>query len=133
MATSAGHVSGKSLIACEAATWLNEHFLATLSEVKQNADRYLTNGVNHIVYHGTPYSPASEPWPGWLFTPRCISRPPTRGGGDLKAAMTILRVASRSCKRACQPMISWFISRFTTAGRKKGKAGWYILGRLKSR
>ena len=24
-------------------------------------------GVNHIVYHGTAYSPASDPWPGWQF------------------------------------------------------------------
>ncbi len=67
MATSAGHVSGKPLIACEAATWLNEHFLSNLSDVKQNADRYLANGVNHIVYHGTPYSPIEEKWPGWMF------------------------------------------------------------------
>jgi hypothetical protein len=85
MATSAGHVSGKSLIACEAATWLNEHFLATLSEVKQNADRYLTNGVNHIVYHGTPYSPASEPWPGWLFYAAVHFAPTNPWWGDLKA------------------------------------------------
>nr|WP_321357723.1 glycosyl hydrolase [uncultured Draconibacterium sp.] len=67
MATSAGHVSGKPLIACEAATWLNEHFLSNLADVKQNADRYLANGVNHIVYHGTPYSPIEEKWPGWMF------------------------------------------------------------------
>src|SRR5690606_25310494 len=25
------------------------------------------NGVNHLVYHGTAYSPINEPWPGWLF------------------------------------------------------------------
>jgi hypothetical protein len=23
--------------------------------------------VNHVFYHGTAYSPASAPWPGWLF------------------------------------------------------------------
>lgn len=67
MATSAGHVSGKPLIACEAATWLNEHFLSNLADVKQNADRYLIHGVNHIVYHGTPYSPTTDKWPGWMF------------------------------------------------------------------
>lgn len=67
MATSAGHVSGKPLIACEAATWLDEHFQSNLSSVKQNFDRYLANGVNHIVYHGTPYSPKAEEWPGWMF------------------------------------------------------------------
>ena len=34
MATSAGHVSGKELIACEASTWLDEHFLANLGDAK---------------------------------------------------------------------------------------------------
>ena len=67
MATSAGHVTGKPLISCEASTWLDEHFLANLGMVKQNLDRYLANGVNHIFYHGTPYSPIDEKWPGWLF------------------------------------------------------------------
>ncbi|MCB9260500.1 MAG: glycoside hydrolase family 2 protein [Ignavibacteriales bacterium] len=67
MASSAGHVSGKPLIACEASTWLDEHFLSNLAQVKQNIDRYFVNGVNHIVYHGTPYSPKNEEWPGWMF------------------------------------------------------------------
>jgi hypothetical protein len=67
MASSAGHVTGKSLISAEAATWLNEHFLSTLSEVKKRFDRYFANGVNHLVYHGTPYSPLTAEWPGWMF------------------------------------------------------------------
>ena len=67
MASSAGHVSGKSLVSAEAATWLDEHFLSTLSKVKKRLDRCFANGVNHIVYHGTPYSPVSDKWPGWLF------------------------------------------------------------------
>ena len=67
MATSAGHVTGKPLISCEASTWLDEHFLADLGMVKQNLDRYLANGVNHIFYHGTPYSPIDVQWPGWMF------------------------------------------------------------------
>jgi hypothetical protein len=67
MATSAGHVTGKKLISSESATWLDEHFLSGLGDIKQNVDRYLANGVNHILYHGTSYSPPDEPWPGWLF------------------------------------------------------------------
>jgi hypothetical protein len=67
MATSAGHVSGKKLISSESATWLDEHFLSNLGDVKANVDRYLVNGVNHILYHGTSYSPPGEEWPGWLF------------------------------------------------------------------
>lgn len=66
-ASSAGNITGKSLISSEAATWLDEHFLATLAEVKVNIDRYFLGGVNHIVYHGTAYSPHDEAWPGWMF------------------------------------------------------------------
>lgn len=67
MASSAAHVSGKPLTAAESATWLNEHFRSTLWDVKQALDTYFLGGVNHVVYHGTCYSPTNEPWPGWLF------------------------------------------------------------------
>jgi hypothetical protein len=67
MASSAGNVTGKKLVSSESATWLNEHFLSNLSEMKVALDRFMLNGVNHIFYHGTCYSPPGEPWPGWLF------------------------------------------------------------------
>lgn len=66
-ASSAGHVAGKPLISSESCTWMNEHFLGTLAEAKQTVNRFLLNGVNHIFYHGTAYSPPDAPWPGWLF------------------------------------------------------------------
>lgn len=66
-ASSAGHVAGRQLVSAEAATWLNDHFLSPLADVRRALDRYFLGGVNHIVYHGTAYSPRSEPWPGWLF------------------------------------------------------------------
>ena len=66
-ATSAAHVRGKRLASSESVTWLNEHFLSSLSDVKSALDNYLLGGVNHIFYHGTAYSPKSETWPGWLF------------------------------------------------------------------
>ena len=28
---------------------------------------FFVAGVNHIVYHGTAYSPVGDPWPGWQF------------------------------------------------------------------
>ncbi len=84
MATSAGHVSGKPIISAEAATWLNEHFLSTLSDVKKSFDRYFANGVNHLVYHGTPYSPVSEKWPGWLFYASVHFAPTNTWWEDLK-------------------------------------------------
>ncbi|MDX2031853.1 MAG: glycosyl hydrolase [Blastocatellia bacterium] len=66
-ATSAANVTGKRLTSAEAATWLNEHTMATLGEVKQAADRFFLGGVNHLCYHGTPFSPESVEWPGYLF------------------------------------------------------------------
>ncbi|HSD65067.1 MAG TPA: glycosyl hydrolase, partial [Vicinamibacteria bacterium] len=66
-ASSAANVAGKRLVAAEAATWLGEHFLSTLADVRAAVDRYFVGGVNHVVYHGTAYSPPGEPWPGWLF------------------------------------------------------------------
>lgn len=66
-APSTSHVMGKPLASSESATWLNEHFVSSLSDVKKALDVYFIGGVNHIVYHGTAYSPPSEPWPGRLF------------------------------------------------------------------
>ncbi|HXW05734.1 MAG TPA: glycosyl hydrolase, partial [Vicinamibacterales bacterium] len=66
-ATSAAHVAGRRLVSAEAATWLGEHFRVRLSDVKAAVDRFFVGGVNHIVYHGTAYSPIGEPWPGWQF------------------------------------------------------------------
>jgi hypothetical protein len=66
-AASAAHITGKRLVSAEAATWLDEHFLGTLAETKRWVDDYFLGGVNHICYHGTCYSPESEPWPGRLF------------------------------------------------------------------
>ena len=66
-ATSSAHVMGKPLASAEAATWLNDHFLSSLGDVKLLLDKYFLGGVNHIFYHGTNYSPQNDPWPGWLF------------------------------------------------------------------
>jgi hypothetical protein len=66
-ASSAANVAGKQLVAAETATWLDEHFNVTLAQVKQNVDRLLLAGVNHVVFHGTAYSPEDAAWPGWLF------------------------------------------------------------------
>lgn len=66
-ATSAAHVAGKPLVSSESATWLNEHFLSTLGDVRAAVDRFFLGGVNHIFFHGHAYSPQSAAWPGWLF------------------------------------------------------------------
>lgn len=67
MASSAAHVMGRKLISSETATWLRDHWKESLAYVKPELDRVLLDGINHVFYHGTVYSPPDVPWPGWLF------------------------------------------------------------------
>jgi hypothetical protein len=66
-ATSAAHISGKKYASSETFTWLTEHFKTSLFQCKAELDQLFTSGVNHIFFHGTPYSPKDAPWPGWKF------------------------------------------------------------------
>jgi hypothetical protein len=67
MASSAGHVMGHPLTSSETCTWLREHWKVALSYTKPEIDRLFANGINHIFYHGTVFSPQDAAWPGWLF------------------------------------------------------------------
>jgi len=66
-ASSGAHLTGKRLASSETCTWLDDHFLTTLAHAKQRIDATFLGGINHIFYHGTPYSPPGAPWPGYLF------------------------------------------------------------------
>lgn len=66
-ASSVANFSGKKLVSSETTTWLANHFKVSLSQIKPQIDELFTAGINHIFYHGTTYSPQSEPFPGWLF------------------------------------------------------------------
>ncbi|TWT88611.1 hypothetical protein Mal64_20960 [Pseudobythopirellula maris] len=66
-ASSAAHLAGRRLVSSETATWLAEHFTVDLGQVKEIVDRQLISGINHIIYHGTAYSPEDASWPGWVF------------------------------------------------------------------
>ena len=66
-ASSAAHITGKPLTSCETFTWLTEHFRTSLSQLKPDLDLVFCAGVNRMLYHGTCYSPANYPWPGWRF------------------------------------------------------------------
>jgi hypothetical protein len=66
-ASSAAHVTGKNLAAAETGTWLTEHFTETLADMKFLLDDMFLSGINHVIYHGTCYSPDDVPWPGWVF------------------------------------------------------------------
>jgi hypothetical protein len=67
LSSSAAHLKGSALASSESFTWLGEHFNVSLAQVKQQADFLLLSGVNHIFFHGIPYSPADADWPGWQF------------------------------------------------------------------
>lgn len=66
-ATSSANTTGKKLVSSETATWLANHFKVSLSQVKPIVDESFTSGINHIFYHGIPYSPPHDTYPGWLF------------------------------------------------------------------
>ncbi len=66
-ASSAAHVTGKRLVSCETLTWLTEHFHTSLAQCKPEIDQILASGVNHVYFHGAPYSPQGAAFPGWLF------------------------------------------------------------------
>lgn len=66
-ASSATHLSGKKLTSSETFTWLTEHFKTSLAQMKPEAEQLMLNGVNHLFYHGTTFTPQDVPYPGWLF------------------------------------------------------------------
>ena len=66
-ASSAADIMGKKLVSSETATWLGNHFKVSLRQVKPIVDESFIGGINHIFYHGVPYSPPNAEFPGWLF------------------------------------------------------------------
>lgn len=71
-ASSAANLTGKPLVSSETGTWLANHFQVSLSQIKPQVDELFASGINHVFYHGIPYSPPAETWPrvdspGWLF------------------------------------------------------------------
>ena len=67
LASSAAHVAGKRLCSSESFTWLDEHGKVPLAHMKAELDVAFVMGVNHVFFHGTPFSPADVEWPGWMF------------------------------------------------------------------
>lgn len=66
-ASSAAHIAGKAYTSSETFTWLTEHFRTSLAQCKPDMDLMFVSGVNHMFFHGTPYSPQEAAWPGWRF------------------------------------------------------------------
>lgn len=67
LAASAAHATGRPLVSAESFTWLDEHFRVKPGRMKEAVDFLFLGGVNHLFYHGVPYSPEDAGWPGWLF------------------------------------------------------------------
>ncbi|MCC8089400.1 MAG: glycosyl hydrolase family 2 [Rikenellaceae bacterium] len=66
-ASSGANITGRTLTSAETFTWLTEHFRTSLSQCKPEIDQMFASGVNHVFFHGTPYSPKDAEWPGWKF------------------------------------------------------------------
>lgn len=67
MASSASHVVGHNLTSSESLTWLRDNWKVALAYAKPELDRLFCDGINHIFYQGTVFSPQEAPWPGWFF------------------------------------------------------------------
>jgi hypothetical protein len=66
-ASSAAHAAGHNLVSAETFTWLTEHFKTSWSQCKPEVEQTFLAGINHVMFHGTTYSPGQAQWPGWLF------------------------------------------------------------------
>ncbi|WP_438481389.1 glycosyl hydrolase [Oleiharenicola lentus] len=95
MASSAAHVMGRPLASSETCTWLREHWKEALAFTKPEIDRLFVNGINHIFYHGSVYSPQDAAWPGWLFYASTQFNPNNTWWDDFSALNTyVARVQS---------------------------------------
>ncbi len=67
-ATSAAHLHGRDVVSSETWTWVHSpSFAATPLDLKAEAHEHLLLGVNQLVGHGWPYSPAGAQAPGKVF------------------------------------------------------------------
>ena len=84
-ASSPAHLQGRPLVGAETLTWRDEHFHVSLSQAKPTVDLLFAAGVNHVVFHGTAYSPEDAPWPGLSFYASTELKPTNTIWTDLPA------------------------------------------------
>jgi hypothetical protein len=65
-ASSAAHITGKSITSNEAMTNTNGVFRTALETIKQSDDINFITGMNHTILHGYSYSPPEAGFPGWV-------------------------------------------------------------------
>jgi hypothetical protein len=67
-ATSAAHLYQRRVVSSETWTWVHSPSLAaTPLDLVGEAHEHLLLGVNQLIGHGWPYSPAAAQPPGWIF------------------------------------------------------------------
>ncbi len=65
-ASSASHIFGRPVTSSETWTWIHSPvFRATPLDIKAEADQHFLSGINQLIGHGWPYSPAYAGTPGW--------------------------------------------------------------------
>jgi hypothetical protein len=102
LASSAAHVAGRPLCSSEVFTWLGEHGQTPLAHMKAELDLMFVSGVNHVFFHGTPFSPAAAAWPGWMFYASTHVAPSNPFWRDLPALNSYIR-RCQSWLQAGQP------------------------------
>lgn len=110
LASSAAHVMGRPLVSSETCTWLREHWQVALAFTKPEIDRLFTDGINHIFYHGTVYSPADAAWPGWLFYASTQFNPANSWWTDfaaLNAYVTRVQTVLQSGRPEREVLVYW--------------------------
>ena len=66
LASSAGHLFGRSAISSETFVWRDHPYETTPEVMKRTVDELFAAGINRIVYHGFPYEYMDRPEPGWF-------------------------------------------------------------------
>ncbi|HEU4348629.1 MAG TPA: glycosyl hydrolase, partial [Actinoplanes sp.] len=67
-ASSAAHLYRREVVSAEVWTWVHSpSFRATPLDLVGEAHEHLLNGINQLIGHGWPYSPADAPGLGWFF------------------------------------------------------------------
>jgi hypothetical protein len=66
--SSAAHLAGHRLVSHETFTWgAGQNFIGSLDWFRKRGDSDILAGTNHMIYHGVPFTPAAEPWPGPMY------------------------------------------------------------------
>ena len=84
-ASSAANVNGRKLVSSETATWLDDHFMVSLSQVKPQVDQLFRFRNKPYFFHGMTYTPLDKPFPGRLWYAGTIFGPTSHFWKELPA------------------------------------------------